>query len=102
FLAPDPVPAFLLDVPVPGIAPEDGHAALDDLVTYSQATRDPDSATFLVHRLLQDVTRRGLTEAMIATARLIEALGWMDDAFVGHPQDVRTWPVLEPLSPHAD
>jgi len=39
FLAPDPVPAFLLDLPVPNVAFEDSHAALDNLATYSLATR---------------------------------------------------------------
>jgi hypothetical protein len=49
FLAPEPVPYSLLAVPVPGVAGEDAEAALDDLAAYS-----------LVHRLVQDVTRRGL------------------------------------------
>jgi tetratricopeptide (TPR) repeat protein len=102
FLAPDPVPAFLLDLPVPNVAFEDSHAALDNLATYSLATRDPDGDTSLVHRLLQDVTRRGLAEAGVATARLIEALGWVDGALAGHPEGVRTWGRLDPLAPHAD
>ena len=29
------------------------------------------------------------------------ALAWIDAAFVGDPQDVRSWPVLEPLESHA-
>jgi hypothetical protein len=102
FLAPDPVPMFLLDVPVPGVALDDTRAALDDLATYSLATRDPDGGTFMVHRLLQDVARRGLAEAGTATPRLIDGLGWVDTAFVGDPQDVRTWGRLDPLVPHAD
>jgi hypothetical protein len=41
FLAPEPVPVSLLDVAVPGASGEpDAHAALDDLATYSLATRD--------------------------------------------------------------
>ncbi len=55
-------------------------------------TRDPDDGTFLVHRLVQDVTRRGLAEAGSERQRLTEALGWVDAAFAGDPQDVRTWP----------
>jgi hypothetical protein len=94
YLAPDPVPDFLLDVPVPGVATEDAPAALDDLAAYSLATRDPEGQAFLVHRLVQDVTRRGLEEAGTATARLTEALGWVDAAFAGQPDDVRTWPRL--------
>jgi len=32
---------------------------------------------------------------------LTEALGWVNAALEGDPQDVRTWPTLEPLAPHA-
>jgi len=102
FLAPDPVPAFLLDVPVPGTAADDAHAALDDLATYSLATRDAEGDAFLVHRLVQDVTRRGLGQAGTARARLMEALGWVNAAFAGDPLDVRSWGRLDPLAPHAD
>ena len=78
----------------PGAAAEDALAALDDLAAYSLATRDSQGQAFLVHRLVQDVTRRGLEEAGTATARLTEALGWVDAAFTGQPDDVRTWPRL--------
>jgi tetratricopeptide (TPR) repeat protein len=101
FLAPDPVPASLLDVPVPGVELEDVGAALDDLAAFSLVTRDVDSGTFVVHRLVQDVTRRGLAEAGTTMARLPEALGWVNAAFTGNPQDVRTWVRLDPLAPHA-
>ena len=32
---------------------------------------------------------------------LREALEWVNAAFVGDPEDVRSWPVLDPLAPHA-
>ena len=102
FLAPDPVPESLLDVPVPDAKVEDPQAALDDLATYSLATRAPEGKAFLVHRLVQDVTRRGLAQAGTAHARLSEALGWMNAAFDDDPQDVRSWPRLDPLVPHAE
>jgi tetratricopeptide (TPR) repeat protein len=102
FLAPDPVPGFLLDVPVPDAKAEDAAAALDDLAAYSLVTRDLDGGTFLVHRLVQDVTRRGLAGEGTTTARLAEALGWVKAAFMDDPQDVRNWPVLDPLAPHAE
>jgi tetratricopeptide (TPR) repeat protein len=95
------VPEFLLDVPAPGTARKDARAALDDLATYSLATRDPEGDAFLVHRLVQDVTRRGLEALGAATVRLTEALCWVDAAFVGDSQDVRSWPRLDPLVPHA-
>jgi tetratricopeptide (TPR) repeat protein len=102
FLAPDPVPESLLEVPVPGAEAVDTAAALDDLAAYSLVRRDIDSGTLLVHRLVQDVTRRGLDAAGTTTARLTEALGWIDAAFTGDPQDVRTWERLDPLAPHAE
>ncbi len=102
FLAPDPVPEFLLDVPVPGAEAEDAVAGLDDLAAYSLVTRDLDSETFLVHRLVQDVTRRGLAARAATNARLTEALGWLDDAFTGDPDDVRHWGRLDPLASHLE
>ncbi len=77
FLAPELVPESLLDAPVPGAAsPDDPHAALDDLTKYSLARRDPAIETFLLHRLILDVTRRGLAKAGTERDRLTEALGW--------------------------
>jgi tetratricopeptide (TPR) repeat protein len=105
-LAPDPVPLALLDVAVPGAGAEDSAAALDDLVAYSLAarmtiaTRYGEQTGFSVHRLVQDVTRRSL-DAEAARARLTAALGWVNAAFTGDPQDVRNWPRLDPLAPHA-
>jgi tetratricopeptide (TPR) repeat protein len=103
FLAPEPVPESLLDVTVPGVEEAgDPHAALDDLTAFSLATRDPEGGTFVLHRLVLDVTRRGLAEAGKDKHRLTEALGWMDAAFTGDAQEVRTWPILTPLAPHAE
>ena len=79
------MPEFLLDVPVPGAESEDMRAALDDLAAYSLSRRATRCGRFLVHRLVQDVTRRGLDEAGSATARLTEALGWVNAAFDGDP-----------------
>lgn len=93
FLAPDPVPLFLVD----GEAEE---AALDELATYSLVTRAEDA--FVVHRLVQDVTRRALEKEGTATARLTEALGWLNAAFTGDPGDVLSWGRLDPLASHAE
>jgi Tetratricopeptide repeat len=35
------------------------------------------------------------------TQTLREALEWVNVAFVGAPNDVRNWPTLDPLAPHA-
>jgi len=95
WIAPHPVPEFLLDVEIPGAG--DLREALADLAAYSLVTRDPDE--FTIHRLVQAVTRRSL-EPPAARCRLEEALGWIDDAFIGEPDDVRDWPRLDPLAPH--
>lgn len=100
FLAPEPVPEFLLDVPVPGAEAEDLHAALADLDAFSLVTRRPAAPVFSVHRLVQAVTRQSLTEEA-ATRSLAEALGWINAAFEGDPEDVRSWPRLDPLMQHA-
>jgi tetratricopeptide (TPR) repeat protein len=100
WLAPEPVPEFLLDVPIPEDGGEDLYEALADLAAYSLATRDPEEPRFLVHGLVQDVTRRSL-DAAASRQRVAEALGWVDAAFTGDPEDVRSWPRLDPLAPHA-
>jgi tetratricopeptide (TPR) repeat protein len=100
FLAPEPVPEFLLDVPVPAAEDEDLREAIVDLAAYSLVARDPDAEQFSVHRLVQDATRRSLDPAA-SRQRLTEALGWVDFAFDHDAEDVRTWPRLNRLAPHA-
>jgi tetratricopeptide (TPR) repeat protein len=100
WLSPEPVPNFLIEVPVPGIAAEDIEEALADLAEYSLVRRNPERREFNVHRLVQDVTRRNL-DGHERQHNLVEALKWVDAAFFGDPQDLRTWPRLDPLAPHA-
>ena len=100
FLAPDPVPMLLLDVAVPGTDAEDLYDGLVDLTAVSLAMRDPEGEQFALHRLVQDVTRRSL-DATQSRQRVSEALGWVHAAFDGDPGDVRSWPRLDPLAPHA-
>ncbi len=99
WLAPEKVPESLLDVPVPSAEPENLRAACDDLAAYSLVTRDAEGPFFLVHRLVQDVTRRSLAgEARHRS--LVEALVWIDEAFAGDADDFRNWQTLDPLAPH--
>ena len=100
WLAPEKVPESLLDTSIPGAKRENLHAALDDLTAFSLVQRDAEGPFFLVHRLVQDVTRRSLSKKDQKRS-LIEAVNWVDAAFEGHPEDVRNWPVLDPLAPHA-
>ena len=102
FLAPDPVPAFLLDVDAPGAGAGEARRGLRGLAAYSLVVAADDGSGFTVHRLVQDVTRRGLEQAGTARERLVEALGWVNAAFTGDAQDVRSWLRLDPLVPHAE
>ncbi|HVQ70416.1 MAG TPA: tetratricopeptide repeat protein [Bradyrhizobium sp.] len=100
WLAPEKIPELLLDVPIPGSEAESSRDALDDIAAYSLVTRDAEGPYFLIHRLVQDVTRRSLS-AQTAHDRVNETLGWIDVIFDGDSTDVRNWEVLEPLVPHA-
>ncbi len=105
FLAPDPVPDSLLDVAVPGEAPDyDAYEARAGLYAYSLISgvtaEDGGAPGFVVHRLVQDFDRRAMSDERRAQA-LREALGWVNAAFIGNPDDVRNWPILDPLAPHA-
>jgi tetratricopeptide (TPR) repeat protein len=105
WLGPEPIPETLLDVSVPeSPEDEDPRDAFVELASYSLVTQDDETPSLTVHRLVQDVTRRSLRIGSDEES-LMEALGgalrWVDTAFVGDPQDVRTWPILEPLAPHA-
>jgi tetratricopeptide (TPR) repeat protein len=99
WFAPEPIPDFLLDVPVPDVEGEDLAEALANLADYSLARRHPDKPEFTIHRLVQDVTQRGLA-GQDRQHGLVEALGWANAAFAGDPWDVRAWPRLDPLAPH--
>jgi tetratricopeptide (TPR) repeat protein len=124
-LAPDPIPDSLLDVAIPGeaagllhsvarilrrlagdrrIAGYDSQKARAGLYAYSLITRatgeDGAAKGFVVHSLVQDFARRAMREGR-RTEALREALEWVNAAFVGAPNDVRSWPIHDPLAPHA-
>ena len=103
WLAPEPVPESLIDVSVPGVeeADADPWAALAELAGYSLAARAAEAPVFAVHRLVQEVARRGQGAGDAAPPALLGALRWINRAFTGDPQDVRNWPLLDPLLPHA-
>lgn len=110
FLAPEPIPEFLLDVRAPKSGPHaedtfDARAALGELYAYSLAApaeiegRFRQSA-FIVHRLVQDFARANMDEKR-KDEMLRETLAWVNAAFDGDPVDVLTWPRLDPLAVHA-
>jgi hypothetical protein len=100
WLAPEPVPNFLIEVPVPDIAAEDIEEALADLAAYSLVRRNPQSQEFSIHRLVQDVARRSFAGEERPRS-LVEALGWINAGFPFDTGDVRNWPQAEALAPHA-
>jgi tetratricopeptide (TPR) repeat protein len=104
WLSPEPIPDSLLEVRVPA---GDGHTAelneamdwLVELDRYSLVSRSRESDSFLLHRLVQEVGRLWQRQDP-ATSQLEPALHWLAAAFQGNPQDVRSWPVLDPLAAH--
>ena len=119
WLAPEAIPESLLDTLAAAAADDEAaaalararRAALSELEGYSLVHREDDGAddrvSFSLHRLVQTVSRdQQYDEAQRAAddkipPALHAALAWLDDAFVGVMQDVRDWPRLDPLAPHA-
>ncbi len=104
WLSPEPIPDSLLEVTVPAgdgdtAEPIEAMDALVELDRYSLVSRSRQSDSFLLHRLVQEVGRQGQRQDP-ATSQLESALRWLDAAFQGDPQDVRSWPVLDPLAAH--
>jgi tetratricopeptide (TPR) repeat protein len=91
-----------LDVPIAGEAANPGgfFDGLVELEGLSLLNLSCEAPQFTVHRLVQEVTRLRQDSAQ-EPHELEAALAWINAVFVGDPQDVRSWPVLEPLEPHA-
>jgi tetratricopeptide (TPR) repeat protein len=72
---------------------------LAELASFSLAKFEEGGERFRIHRLVQDVTR----ERQIGEERdqsLRSMLEIFNKAECGAPQDVRSWPVWDPLRPH--
>ncbi|WP_300332660.1 tetratricopeptide repeat protein [Accumulibacter sp.] len=115
WLAPAPIPAPLLDAPVPvaseeaaAASPEALRAALVELERRALVRRTDDGESVVAHPDAQAVSRRQQREEARQTTRdgvppaLRSALAWVADAFVGSSQDARNWPRLKALAPHAE
>jgi tetratricopeptide (TPR) repeat protein len=105
WLAPEAVPYFMFDHSLPNAAPSpkdpvQHHEALDDLAAYSLVRCDTMQGEFDVHRLVQDVTRRSLTDEMKRNT-LLEAMHWLDSGFSGDPEDPHMRARLDRLALHA-
>jgi len=104
WFSPEPIPETLLEVAVPGDpeAAGDGWEAISQLEGFSLLNRSAEAPTFSVHRLVQEVGRLWQQRLDEPEPNELEpALRWLNAAFVGNPQDVRSWGVLDPLAPHA-
>jgi hypothetical protein len=104
WLSPEPIPESLLEVAIPGEpnAGGDGWEAISQLEGYSLLNRSAEAPTLSVHRLVQEVVRLWQQQPNEPEPNELEqALAWLDAAFVGDPDDVRNWGVLDPLAPHA-
>jgi hypothetical protein len=104
WFSPEPIPETLLEVAVPGDpeAAGDGWEAISQLEGFSRLNRSAEAPTFSVHRLVQEVGRLWQQRLDEPEPNELEpALRWLNAAFVGNPQDVRSWGVLDPLAPHA-
>jgi tetratricopeptide (TPR) repeat protein len=104
WLSPEPIPESLLSVKVAGDmeGSADSREAISQLEGYSLVNRSAEAPTFSVHRLVQAVGRLWQQQReQNEPNELQAALEWLNAAFVGNPQDVRSWPVLDPLTPHA-
>jgi len=79
----------------------DVQKAVHMLARYNMADWDAPAKTIEVHRVVQEILRNRVPEAD-RVAWTLASLKLLDDAFVGDPTDVRSWPVLNPLAAHAE
>lgn len=103
WLSPEPIPECLLAGEVPGDpqAAPGARDALSQLEAYSLVAISSEAPFFSLHRLVQEVARLWQEQGDQSEPNELKAvLDWLNAAFVGDPQDVRSWPVLEPLEPH--
>ena len=101
WLAPEPVPLFLLEATPVAQAVPDADQALAGLAAYSLARFNAPGDAIIVHRLLQEITRNRIPVAERPNTLRI-ALEAVNAAAVGDPSDVRSWSVWTPLAAHAD
>lgn len=114
----EPIPESLLDVAIPGVN-EDLGEALSNLADYSLVTWDRGASFFSIHRLVQEITRKtqinssssikaciqlpAFLRRMIKNdhAFLSQSIQWILPLFNNDMQDVRAWPSVTSLMPHA-
>ena len=95
WLAPDPVPLSALASLTNG-----ARSHLIELENLHLVRFREDGQSFTVHRLVQEITRQKQGNPLPPRA-LVTALSWINGLFPVDLDDVRRWPLLEPLIPHA-
>jgi tetratricopeptide (TPR) repeat protein len=101
WLAPQPIPLFLLDAAPLVEAIPDPREPLAGLAGYSLARFDAAGDAVLVHRLVQEITR-GRIPAADRTGTLQIALKAVNAVTPYESDDVRTWEIWTPLAAHAE
>lgn len=96
WFAPDPIPRRLFDS-APNPSDEKRH--LLEIERLHLARYLGDGESFAIHRLNQEITRQQQTHQ--EPLSLIVAMHWLNGECNGDPEDVRTWPIIWPLKPHA-
>ena len=112
YLAPDPIPSKMFEDGADivgeavgmlceemGAQVEDGSVkeAITELASYSMVTRKAESIT--VHRMVQDALRSRILEER-RRDWIERSLRLVDDFLPQDPDDVRSWPIWDPLRPH--
>lgn len=115
FLAPEPIPIFMLKEGAEHIGeavalfceetnieaePQTLRATIGDLTDYSMVSWQDDGEAVTVHRIVQEALKDRIPEERVR-AWIEAALRLVNQAAVDDPLDVRTWPTWDWLRPHA-
>ena len=92
WLAPEPIPRLIL----PDVPAQD---SLAELANFSLAKFEEGGERFRIHRLVQDFTRERQSDQE-RDRSLRSMLETFNKTECGDPQDVRSWPIWDPVRPH--
>ncbi len=101
WLAPEPIPLALFETEPLIEAIAEPREALSNLASYSLSRFAQDNDTVTIHRLVQEIARSRATEPDRLDSLRV-ALKAVNDLVPHDADDVRTWPALTPVVPHAE
>lgn len=96
WFAPDPIPRSLLD-PLPNSEYERRY--LGEIERLHLAKYIADGTAFTVHRLNQQIAKQA--QRSVHPPALISSLEWLNSIMPDDTFDIRTWPAVRPILPHA-